>query len=423
MIRIFRCFKTTVDNLLYFAPEMPSYLNKIGSNSVEAGAEASYIIEYFNSGNGAATGVTIQDIIPPDWAFVSASNGGAVSGGNVVWNLSDIAPLSGGSVSLVLRTNNVDADKTVATNTATILGSNISPASALATTVERSHVELDVNIFGSPSPVPAGGRVSFNLLYENLGNQNATNVTVTATLPAGTTYVVGSATNGGSVSGSTVTWSGLSLTAITGGQVGFEVEVPAVINNGTSLTSNATITAAVGLPDSDTASVVVSSSPVLLTSKSVDEHEVSPGDVVTYTITVENVGTEDATNLTITDTLPASLELLTAEPNGSVDSGSNTATWTLADLAVGATPVAVTATARVVAANTDIVNTATVSGGTGTGTGQQITNPQSNVSSGGAEAKEVPTLAEWQRFVLILLLMSIAAYFTTRYGYRRRPGH
>ena len=96
-----------------------------------------------------------------------------------------------------------------------------------------------------------------------------------------------------------------------------------------------------------------------------------------------------------------------------------TATWTLADLAVGATPVAVTATARVVAANTDIVNTATVSGGTGTG--QQITNPQSNVSSGGAEAKQVPTLAQWQQFALILLLICIAAHFITRYGYRRHP--
>ena len=387
-------------------------LNKIGSNSVEAGAEASYLIEYFNSGNGVATGVTIQDIIPPDWAFVSASNGGAVSSGNVVWNLGDVAPLSGGSVNLVLRTNNVDADKTVATNTATILGSNISPTSAVATTVERSHVELDVKLFGSPSPVPAGGRVSFNLLYENLGNQNATNVTVTASIPANTTYVAGSATNGGVASGSTVTWSGLSLAAITGGQVGFEVDVAAVIGNGTSLTSNATITAAVGLPDSDTASVVVSSAPVLITSKSVDAHEVSPGDVVTYTITVENIGTENATNLTITDQLPAGLQLLTAEPSGTVDSATNTASWTLANLNVGSPPTAVTATAKVLAANTVITNTATVSGGTGPD--QQITNPQSNISSGPATPKSIPVMSSWLRYLMVILLLLVAMVYLRR---------
>ena len=157
-----------------------------------------------------------------------------------------------------------------------------------------------------------------------------------------------------------------------------------VVANGTSLVSNASIAASSAQPDSDSASVLVASAPQLITSKSVDKQLVIPGDVVTYTITVENVGTEDATNLVISDTLPAGLELLSAEPNGVIDAATNTATWTLADLAVGANPAVVNATAQVVAANADIVNTATVS--TGTGTGQQTeqrsgSRPQS-VASG-----------------------------------------
>ena len=210
-----------------------------------------------------------------------------------------------------------------------------------------------------------------------------------------------------------MTWSGLSLAAITGGQVGFEVDVAAVIGNGTSLTSNATITAAVGLPDSDTASVVVSSAPVLITSKSVDAHEVGPGDVVTYTITVENIGTENATNLTITDQLPAGLQLLRAEPSGTVDSATNTASWTLANLNVGSPPTAVTATAKVLAANTVITNTAAVSGGTGPD--QQITNPQSNISSGPATPKSIPVMSSWLRYLMVILLLLVAM------AYLRRP--
>jgi len=398
-----------------FVDSQPSLnLTKAGSNSVEAGQQASYLIEYFNAGNGVASAVTIQDVIPPGWVLASASNDGTAVGGNVLWNLGNIQPLSGGSVSVVFDTPVGLTPGFVETNTATIVGSNVSPTSAFATTVERAHIELDVNIFGSPSPVTAGGRVTFNLLYENLGNANATDVTVTATVPANTTLV--SATNSGTLSGNTIIWGPLPLTAVTGGQVSFQVDVDPVIANGTSLVSNATIASAAALPDSDSAAVLVSSSPQLITSKSVDMQQVIPGDVVTYTITVENVGTEDATNLTITDTLPASLELLAAEPNGNIDPDTNTATWILADLAVGATPVAVTASARVLAANTDIVNTATISGGTGTGL--QITNPQSNISSGAAQAMAVPTLAEWQRLLLVLLLMSTALYFMSRYSFQ-----
>ncbi len=394
-------------------------LTKIGSNSVEAGQQASYLIEYFNAGNGAASAVTIQDLIPPGWTPVlPVPNGGTQVGGTVQWDLGTIQPLSGGSVSVVFDTPAGLADGFVETNTATILGSNVSPTSAFATTVERSHIELDVNIFGSPSPVAAGGRVTFNLLYENHGNSNASDVTVTATVPASTTYFPGSATNGGVLTGNTITWGPLPLSAVTGGQVSFQVDVAPVVANGTSLVSNATIAAPSSQPDSDSAAVVVASAPQLITSKRADVQEVSPGDLVIYTITVENIGTEDATNLTITDTLPASLELLAAEPNGTVDSGSNTATWTLADLPVGATPIAVTATARVIAANADIVNTATVS--SSTGPNQQITNPQSNIISGSAAPEEVPALSDWQHALLAVVLALLALTFINRYGQLRR---
>ena len=130
---------------------------------------------------------------------------------------------------------------------------------------------------------------------------------------------------------------------------------------------------------------------------------------MTYTITVENVGTENASNLTITDQLPAGLELLTAEPNGMVDTATNTASWIINDLAVGDPPVAVNATARVLAANTEIVNTATVS--VGTGPNPQTTNPKSNITSGSAEAEPVPGLTELYRVTLIMLVLLLALIF------------
>ena len=84
----------------------------------------------------------------------------------------------------------------------------------------------------------------------------------------------------------------------------------------------------------------------------------------------------------------------------------------------GATPIAVTATARVIAANADIVNTATVS--SSTGPNQQITNPQSNIISGSAAPEEVPALSDWQHALLAVVLALLALTFINRYGQLRR---
>ena len=81
-------------------------------------------------------------------------------------------------------------------------------------------------------------------------------------------------------------------------------------------------------------------------------------------------------------------------------------------------PPPVTATARVLAADTDITNIATVA--VGTGTGQQITNPQSNVRSGAAVATPVPTMTEWQRLIMILLVMAVALTFIGRIARQQR---
>ncbi len=121
------------------------------------------------------------------------------------------------------------------------------------------------------------------------------------------------------------------------------------------------------------------------------------------------MGTENASNITIIDQLPAGLELLTAEPGGTVDIATNTASWIISDLAVGDPPVVVNATARVLAANTEIVNTATVS--VGTGPNQQITNPKSNITSGSVEAIPVPGLTQLYRVMLIMLVLLLALIF------------
>jgi len=74
----------------------------------------------------------------------------------------------------------------------------------------------------------------------------------------------------------------------------------------------------------------------------------------------------------------------------------------------GVTDKAVSATARVLAANTEIVNTATVS--VGLGPNQQVTNPKSNITSGSVP-EPIPGLNGMQRVMLSILMLLLALIF------------
>ncbi|MFN3403336.1 MAG: glycosyl hydrolase family 8 [Cytophagaceae bacterium] len=77
------------------------------------GDTLTYTISYRNYASINATGVVITDAIPAGLTFVSASNGGSVSGGNVIWNIGTVPGLQNqnynatrGSVTVRFRINN-----------------------------------------------------------------------------------------------------------------------------------------------------------------------------------------------------------------------------------------------------------------------------------------------------------------------------
>lgn len=392
-------------------------LTKTGSNSVEAGQTATYRIEYFNSGNGVARNVQIVDVIPPGWSLESASSGGTEQGGGLVlWNIGDVAPGSGSFVTLTLRTPVGLPDGQVATNTALIGGDNFQPLVSSATTVERSHVELVVTITPSLTPAPAGSQITYTVTYQNIGNADALNAELGALIPANTQYVTGSATGSGGLSGDFVLWSLGTVPAGGSDSFTFAVDVASVINNGTPLPTLAAMIADNAQPATAVATTYAASAPVLITSKSVDQQNPTPGATVTYSITVANVGTQNASNITVSDNLPAALQVLDAQPNATVDTSANSVTWTIPTLDVGASPVTLRVRARVLAANSTIVNRATVS--TGVGLSVQLARPSANITSGAP--RPVPVLGEQQRWILVLLLMLAGGWELQRRNRRRR---
>jgi uncharacterized repeat protein (TIGR01451 family) len=227
-------------------------ISKSGPNSVEAGTAIDYQLSYGNGGNVAVAGMVMEDTLPPGTTFVSASDSGVETSpgsGIVRWNLGTLAVGVSGTVDLQVQTEAL-LDNTELVNQASLKGTSVPGAvTATATTVVRSHTELDVTIEAATDPIKVGERQVLTVTWANNGNQDTTNAVVQATVPGDTTFDV--AGSGGAFAGNEVTWTVGNLAAGAQGQATFEVLVAATAQDGEQLKSVADITATDGLPDTD----------------------------------------------------------------------------------------------------------------------------------------------------------------------------
>lgn len=180
----------------------------------------------------------------------------------------------------------------------------------------------------TPDPVADDANITYTVNY-SVATVQATNVVITDPLPANTTFV--SAGNGGTYNSATntVTWN-LGTVAVGSYSTTLVLHVNANVADGTVITNVATIDSAETDPlQASQATTVKRQDPALSLTKVVNVTFANPGDVVLYTVTVKNTGTDTAHNLTLTDTLPAGFTF--------VENGKNTITKTFLDsLAVGA---------------------------------------------------------------------------------------
>ena len=70
-------------------------ISKSAPSSVQSGANLTYTISYANTGNANATNTVIRDPLPSGTNFVSATNGGALQNGVVVFNVGALNQSSG----------------------------------------------------------------------------------------------------------------------------------------------------------------------------------------------------------------------------------------------------------------------------------------------------------------------------------------
>ena len=202
-------------------------------------------------------------------------------------------------------------------------------------------IDLSLTKSASPARPSVGQNLTYTITIANAGPQSASGVEVTDVLPPGLS-LVSSNPSSGSYEAATGIWSVGSIAS--GGTA--TLQVVATVNTANVKNNTAQVTAANefdidSTPDNniatedDQASVTATpASADLSLSKTVNDASPNLGNQVTFTLTANNAGPDDAANIVIQDTLPAGMTFVSSTPSlGSYD--SSTGQWTLPSLANG----------------------------------------------------------------------------------------
>lgn len=225
--------------------------------------------------------------------------------------------------------------------------------------------DLAVSKDDGETAVGPGQTLIYTIAVTNSGTFTATGVTLSDTIPANTHFVAADA--GGSESGGVVNWSlgtvgpGNSVTRT------LTVQVDQPLAPGVTAITNTTTVADDGTrgddptPDNNRDDDVDAIIHVdLELDKVVSDNAPNLGDTVVYTLTLTNRGPDIATNVTVSDTLPAGLTYDSSIATiGSYDDVANL--WTVGTLPAGVTAtlqIAVTVSSSGVYTNTAWVETA-----------------------------------------------------------------
>ncbi len=181
-----------------------------------------------------------------------------------------------------------------------------------------------------------GDTITYTISLQNTGTVPATNVLVTDPIPAGTTFIPNSVTINGVTQPGIVPSSGILIGTLepnTSAVVTFQVQVTSIPPTG--FIENEGIVSFQYQPDPTRPPVSVTT-PTPTTKTQVSEVTINPnkqgnpqtinlGDTVTYTITFQNVGNINATDVIITDPTPSGTTFIpnSVTINGVTQPGTN----------------------------------------------------------------------------------------------------
>jgi uncharacterized repeat protein (TIGR01451 family) len=188
--------------------------------------------------------------------------------------------------------------------------------------------------------VVVGQEITYTIVVTNTGKDNVTGVSVEDMLPEGVEYVAGSADNGGTFADGKVTWTGLSVSAESSITLTFRAKALTV----GAKQNNAKLTYKYDANVSNNADACTTTVTPIKLDVSITK-ECRPTSVIlgrnfSYRIVVKNnrlvkaTPANTATNLVVTDVLPAGVTFVSATPKDgyTYDEDTRTITWIIPSL-------------------------------------------------------------------------------------------
>ncbi|HZY90699.1 MAG TPA: CARDB domain-containing protein, partial [Gemmataceae bacterium] len=300
--------------------------NVVSNPTPNVGGTITYTVTLTNVG-ATASNVTVSDPLPTWLSGITTAPAAGTTYSGGVWTIPTLA--NNGTVTLTI-TGTVN-DPNPHGSTATVTGSsqpfaNPDQASAVETP-QQADLSL-TNVVSNPTP-NVGDPVSYTVTLTNNGTNTATNVTVGDALPA---WLSGVTTNTSAGTYAGGVWTVPSLAK--GGSV--TLTFNGTVNDPNAHTSTATVTHSDQFDPTtpDTASATETPRQADLTVTNVVSNPTpNVGDTVTYTVTLTNAGPNAASNVTVSDPLPAGLSnVLTTPAAGTSYAGG---VWAVPTLASG----------------------------------------------------------------------------------------
>ncbi|MCI0443773.1 DUF11 domain-containing protein, partial [bacterium] len=184
---------------------------------------------------------------------------------------------------------------------------------------------LALTVTDNPDPVFQNTTLTYTLTVTNNGPKTANSVVLIDELPASVTFI--SSSNGNCVHNNGIVTCNLN-NMNNGASIQFTIDVMPTalgpIDNYAIVSANENDPDATDNSDTETTQVIPLTGTELALTKSDSADPVPIGGNLSYTIQVMNNGPEDATGVTVTDTLPGTVTFVSASPGCSEASGTVT---------------------------------------------------------------------------------------------------
>ncbi len=208
---------------------------------------------------------------------------------------------------------------------------NSAPATITLNVTARA--DLQIAISDNPDPVSVGAQLTYTLTVTNNGPSDSTGVSVVNTLPANVDFV--SATGGVTPNAGVLNFNIGTLAA--GSSTVLTILVQPTGAAVVSITNTASVigSQADPIPSNNTAIATTGINQVVNLALTITDSPdpISVGGLLTYTVTISNLGLSAANNVVLTNTLPANVTFVSA--TGGVTPVAGVLTFNLSILAAG----------------------------------------------------------------------------------------